>query len=217
MSEEKTTLSDRLKDLANKVAVFLGESSKGEIKLEASIKKADGTEVYTDADEFAVGVAVYVMDESGAPVPAPDGEHELEDGSIAIVEEGMLKEMVKKEEEEMSEADKPVTRSEFAEFMNGFIDTLKGTQTQLSAIEQKMNDENAENVKLSEQIESLQTKLSEAEQKLAKTPAARSATAKPTERKVELKSADDVANMSAKDRISYFKNNPDALKHLKSN
>jgi hypothetical protein len=217
MSEEKTSLPDKLKKLADKVAVFLGDQGKAEIKLEASMKKSDGTEVYSHSDEFAVGVELYVLDDSGNPIPAPDGEHELEDGSIAIVEAGMLKELVKKAEEEMSEADKPVSRGEFAEFMNGFIDQLKGTQTQLSAIEAKIGTDNEANTKLSDQIKTLEAKLSEAELKLSNTPAAKSVKSKSPDQVVQLKSNEEIAAMSYRDRIAYFQKNPDASKRLKSN
>ena len=72
------------------------------IKLTAETELADGTKLYTDADSFAVGVAVYSMDEAGNPVPAAAGEYTVADGTVIMVDDsGKVAEMKPKAEDDM--------------------------------------------------------------------------------------------------------------------
>ena len=70
----------------------------------ASVNLMDGTPVYFDG-ELAVGTAIFI--DEAMTSPAPDGEHEMEDGSKIVIAAGLITEMAPAEdaaavEEEMS-------------------------------------------------------------------------------------------------------------------
>lgn len=65
-------------------------------------KLVDGTEIKVEGDELVEGAAVYVVTEEG-DVPAPDGVHELEDGTKVETAEGLIKSVEKIEMEDESE------------------------------------------------------------------------------------------------------------------
>jgi len=66
-------------------------------------KLIDGTIVRVEGDSFKVGDAVKVITEAGETVQAPEGEHELEDGTVIVIDaEGNITE-VRNIEAEMAE------------------------------------------------------------------------------------------------------------------
>lgn len=75
------------------------------IRLKLSKLLAKLSEVSTDKGvltksedtEFVVGDAVYVTNEAGEYVPAPDAEYTLEDGTVYVVVSGMITEIKKPE------------------------------------------------------------------------------------------------------------------------
>lgn len=83
----KNNLKDTLLTICKKwnVAPKMLGLSEEEIKLEAEAKLADGTSIFSTASEFAVGVDVFTKDADGNPVPAPEGEYAMEDGSVIEV------------------------------------------------------------------------------------------------------------------------------------
>lgn len=68
-------------------------------------KLMDGTIIRYESLE--VGMPLMVIDEAGNELPAPDGEHELEDGTKVTVESGIITEIASKEEE-MPEEEMPI-------------------------------------------------------------------------------------------------------------
>lgn len=62
----------------------------------ADMKLVDGTIV--SAEAFEPGQDLFILDESGERIPAPEGEHTLEDGTKVIVKEGKIDTIVKAEE-----------------------------------------------------------------------------------------------------------------------
>lgn len=72
-----------------------------EVKIEmAQMKLIDGVTIL-EAESFEPGQAVFIVAENGDLIPAPIGEHELEDNTIlVIVEEGIIAEIKVKEEVE---------------------------------------------------------------------------------------------------------------------
>lgn len=64
----------------------------------ADAKLTDGTIV--SAEAFEPGQDLFIIDEAGERLVAPDGEHTLEDGTKVFVEEGKIKELVKQEIED---------------------------------------------------------------------------------------------------------------------
>ena len=90
-------------------ALFSVEAEQNNV--EAKFKDAkliDGTIVRVEGDEFKVGDALSVITEDGQVVKAPEGMHELEDGTVLVVDaEGIITEIRKPEAEvEQSEEEK---------------------------------------------------------------------------------------------------------------
>lgn len=56
--------------------------------VEAVLK--NGIKVMTPGDEFIVGAEVMIVGENGENTPAPDGEHELENGTVIMTEGGKI-------------------------------------------------------------------------------------------------------------------------------
>jgi len=67
-----------------------------------TMKLKDGVTIL-EADSFEAGKPVFIVAENGDKVPAPIGEHELEDGRVLVItEEGMIAEIKEAMEEEVS-------------------------------------------------------------------------------------------------------------------
>ena len=69
----------------------------------ADAKLKDGTIV--SAEAFEPGQDLFIIDEAGSRIPAPDGEHTLEDGSKVIVKDGKIESLTKLETEDGIEED----------------------------------------------------------------------------------------------------------------
>ena len=84
------------------------EAPATELKFAVEGTLADGTKIYSTADEWVVGVDIYTMDAEGNPVPVPAGEYLLEDGvtKVYVGEDGMVSEIEREEQStEMSSED----------------------------------------------------------------------------------------------------------------
>jgi hypothetical protein len=84
------------------------EAPATELKFAVEGTLADGTKIYSTADEWVVGVDIYTMDSEGNPVPVPAGEYLLEDGvtKVYVGEDGMVSEIEREEQStEMSSED----------------------------------------------------------------------------------------------------------------
>jgi hypothetical protein len=87
-------LKERISDLFEKYSVELAVEEKEEqVSLMATAILESGQEITTDADAFAVGVSVFVMNDENERIPLPDGDYLLEDGSTLVVAEGMVAEI----------------------------------------------------------------------------------------------------------------------------
>lgn len=103
------SLKQRISDLFAEYSVALQVEEKTE---QAEVKFAtsaldSGQEVSTDAEEFVVGVAVFVINDEGEQIPLPDGEYTFADGVSFVVAEGLIAEI--KEPEVVEEAPADVT------------------------------------------------------------------------------------------------------------
>jgi hypothetical protein len=108
----------------------------------ATMMLKDGVTVL-EAESFDAGVPVFIVAENGDKVPAPIGEHELEDGRVLVItEEGMIAEIkeVMVEEVEVEEAPIEMTSE------NQFAELVKSIVTSMS-------------VEVAKQIESVRTEL----------------------------------------------------------
>jgi len=86
------TLKERISDLFEKYSVELEVETKEEVKF-ATATLDSGQEIQTDAEAFAVGVSVFVVNDEGEQIPLPDGDYTLADGSMLIVAEGAVVEV----------------------------------------------------------------------------------------------------------------------------
>ena len=119
---------------------------------------ADGTIVKFDKLE-AGGVISIVTDEG--EVPAPVGEHELEDGTmIVIVEAGIIAEVKAMEEEEVAEVEVEVVEELSADVVNydaKFQEISEAFNSKMSEIETKVTSLNEVTKKLIEFMEAFAT------------------------------------------------------------
>lgn len=142
--------------------IKLAEDTPAEpLKMSAETELADGSKLYTDADAFAVGVAVYMMDEAGNPFPAASGEYTIADGSIMMIDDaGMVA--------ELSSATEDMTPEEMMAQIEQMAAVIADLDTKLSA------ETEAKTKAVNEKAE-LQTKFNDVKAKLAileKKPAA---------------------------------------------
>lgn len=86
------TLKERISDLFEKYSVELEVETKEEVKF-ATATLDSGQEIQTDAEAFAVGVSVFVVNDEGEQIPLPDGDYTLADGSMLVVAEGAVVEV----------------------------------------------------------------------------------------------------------------------------
>lgn len=77
-----------IKEIIGKIKVFLQNENLGEV-----ITK-EGVVVSFEGDEIEVGTELFIFDEAGERLPAPDGDHFLEDGTKIVVVEGKVSEIV---------------------------------------------------------------------------------------------------------------------------
>ena len=84
-------LKDRVEKLFEKYAAIATQLSeeKQEVKM-AEATLDSGQVIATDAENWAVGVPVFVINEEGEQIPLPDGEYKLEDGTEFTVAEGVV-------------------------------------------------------------------------------------------------------------------------------
>jgi hypothetical protein len=109
----------------------------------ATMMLKDGVTVL-EAESFDAGVPVFIVAENGDKVPAPIGEHELEDGRILVItEEGMIAEIKDAMVEEVVVEEAPMEMSS----ENQFAELVKSIVTSMS-------------VEVAKQIESVRTELS---------------------------------------------------------
>ena len=135
-----------------------------EIKLSASGKLADGTEIYSTADAWGVGVDVFTKDADGNPVALTEGEYTLEDGStISVGADGMIAELMPAEaaKEEMSSDDLLAV----IDSLSNRVSALESERTELSA---QLADATASTEAVTKELANTKTELSA----LKKAPAA---------------------------------------------
>lgn len=114
-------MKDKLKELKMVIGKFMMDVK--EIKL-----AEDGGELMIEG-EVAVGTKVYVYNEAGEIVAAPDGEFVLADGVEIVVEGGEIKEVKEVEVEEVEEL-----TEETSEEMSAIRTELENQKKMIEAI-----------------------------------------------------------------------------------
>ena len=108
------------------------EAPATEVKFAVEGTLADGTKIYSTADEWVVGVDIYTQDAEGNPVPVPAGDYLLEDGvtKVTVGEDGKVASIEKEEQStEMSSEDLVAVIGSLSER----IAALEGEKTELAA------------------------------------------------------------------------------------
>ena len=106
---------------------------------------ADGTMIYSNADAFAEGVDVFVMDADGNPTPLADGEYTLDNGITIVVSNGVIESMAEAiTEEPVAPADavaqevaETYSKEQVEALLNNIISEF---ETKLSAAESKITE-----------------------------------------------------------------------------
>jgi len=99
-----------------------------EVKLEATAKLKDGVVISTPDSEWKVDSEVFIVKEDGSTEVAPDGDHELEDGTIVKVKDGKVTEIVAVEMTEETETKLAIAPEDLAsiqELINTAITAMK--------------------------------------------------------------------------------------------
>jgi hypothetical protein len=118
------------------------ETEQVEVTMSTMMLK-DGVTVL-EAESFEAGMPVFIVAENGDKVPAPIGEHELEDGRVLVItEEGMIAEIKEMEVEEVEVEEAPIEMTS----ENQFAELVKSIVTSMS-------------VEVAKQIEAVRTELS---------------------------------------------------------
>lgn len=149
------------KTVFEKVVSELKQKMFGAVEL-AEAKLADGTTIFTPAEEFATGVEVQV-DVDGEMQPVADGEWELETGEILVVAEGVVSDILTKEvEEEMTETEVEAQLSEII---------AQGVEAATKSLNEKIEALTADMETLKAEKAEVDTELAAAKETLSKTPA----------------------------------------------
>jgi hypothetical protein len=164
-------LNEAIEKLSGLVSKFNNEPTTEQTFIDA--KLVDGTIIRYESLE--VGMPLMVIDEAGNELPAPDGEHELEDGTMVTVESGIITEVATKSEEapeaEMPEempieqpmaAVESVTKEDF-EALKTEVDSLKTRFEEFTKTNETLS---ADNVALKEIVKETFSIV----EKLAKVP-----------------------------------------------
>jgi hypothetical protein len=99
-------LNEAIEKLSGLVSKFNADTTTETKETFVDAKLMDGTIIRYESLE--VGMPLMVIDEAGNELPAPDGEHELEDGTKVTVEAGIITEVASKEEEAPEAEEAPI-------------------------------------------------------------------------------------------------------------
>ncbi len=215
-----------MKDTLEKIKTLLSIDNKEskEVKMYAEMILEDGRVVATEDEQFMIGSEVFVVNDDGEASPLSAGTYKMEDGAeLTIDENGKILDMgEEKEAEEVEAEDKEeMGESEEVDLKKSYAELLKRVEDLEKAISSKeeMSEETEETVEeevseeekvemskdmvnsLVEEVEHLQTKLSEMEN----TPGAKGFSHNPEN---QTKSdSPNLAEMTAQERAAYYINN----------
>ena len=183
------SIKERISDLFEKYSVELEVEEKEEEKKEKETSFAtatldSGQEIQTDAEAFAVGVSVFVVNDEGEQIPLPDGSYTLADGVVLVVVDGVVSEMQEVEEAPAEAAPEAVVE-EVAMSREEIVSLIAKAVAQVKK-------------EFSSQIKERDAKITE----LSKTASAKISRAP----KMEVKAPVDMTKLSMKERIAAIQN-----------
>jgi hypothetical protein len=201
------TLKERISDLFEKYSVELEVEEKEEVQM-ATAKLESGQEIMTDAEAFAVGVSVFVMNDENEKIPLPNGEYTLEDKSKVKVEDGKVSEMEPKTEAEEEEKEQDMGYKDKDEEKMSEEPQVEAVE-EVQASEETLTREDvagmiaeaieATKAEFASQIEERDAKITE----LSKQPASTISRAPQVTKKVEQV---DLSKLSVKERVRALSN-----------
>jgi len=197
MSEKETTNKNGLEKFADMVVEKLGAVLNPETKLEEETKLAQMTlegGAIVEAESFEEGQKVFVLAE-GERIPAPIGEHKLEDGRILVVsEEGVIAGITEAETEEVVEAKEGESVEE----------RMAKLEAQLSELSKSFHDftkvAQEEKAQLSKVVEEKDKALEEVKSQLSEEPTSEGPVVAPVE---QVEAPVDLSKMTRQERIMY--------------
>jgi len=187
------TLKERISDLFEKYSVELEVETKEEVKF-ATATLDSGQEIQTDAEAFAVGVSVFVVNDEGEQIPLPDGDYTLADGSMLVVAEGAVSEVREAEAAPEVEAEEDKEEEMQAQEVEASSEVLT-REAVAGMIAEAVAEAKKE---FSSQIKERDAKITE----LSKTASAKISRAP----KMEVKAPVDMTKLSMKERIAAIQN-----------
>lgn len=189
------TLKERISDIFDKYSVELSVEENAEVKFAVATLDS-GQEIQTDAESFAVGVSVFVVNDEGEQIPLPDGEYTLQDGSMLVVAEGAVTEVKEAAEEPAVEAEEEKEEELTAEAKE--VEASSEVLTREAVAGMIAEAIEATKAEFSSQIEERDAKITElskqATKSLSRAP------------KMEVKAPVDITKLSMKERIAAIQN-----------
>ena len=117
---------------------------------------ADGTLAQVEPS-VSVGSAVVVQVDDEL-ITAPDGKHELSDGRIIVVADGVITEIMDAEESEETESPEAEVMAEDDPTRYVTIEDWRGVEERIANLEDAISDLKKDKVSMSEEIESFKSK-----------------------------------------------------------
>lgn len=189
LEEVKTNIEmkEEHKNLLTQLSEALGITKADkveEVKLGA-VKTADGdVTLQYEGEVLESGVAIYTETEDGERVPAPTGEHKLEDGNTIVVSDGVITEIKPTETEETQEMETQPAATPAVSAPEASADTQSAMEAIENAIKkitvqysEQVAKENETVLALSAQVKELKDELV----KLKDEPAAKAIKSQPTQ------------------------------------
>lgn len=164
------TLKDKINGILTKYGVKLSvEEAQKKVEFMAKGTTTDGIEVMSPDAEFAVGSEVFYNDADGNPVPLPDGEYVINDGTLDMtVVGGKITEL------EPVEVEAKKDKEKMDEELSSVIEQLAQRVAELEA---KMTEKDTQLSAVNAELETAKSEKEKAEAKVAelsKQPAATS-------------------------------------------
>ena len=165
---ERQEMIDKIKNDLISYRLIMNQETDIKISKENMVSSilTDGNTLHTDADSMAVGVEVYFM-EGESKVAVDNGEYELEDGNIIVVEEGKIKEIKDMSESalgEMMPEEKKEEKMEMDPMLVEQFDAIKGMLENLNLkIDALMGAETEDMTAVKQSLESLEEKVAKIE------------------------------------------------------